>query len=57
MIYSSEDIECDKLKLVILDHFLPFYLPKNQKNQNFARMKKLLEISSFYSCVPKITFI
>ena len=39
--------------------FLPFYCPKNQikiknspKNQNFNNKKKLLEISSFYTCVP-----
>ena len=41
---------------VILDHFLPFYLPNNPKNQNFEKMKKKLvdmEISSFYTCVPK----
>ena len=25
----------------ILDHFLPFYQPKNLKNQNFEKMKKL----------------
>ena len=25
---------------VILDNFLPFYPPKNQKNQNFEKMKK-----------------
>ena len=25
---------------VILDYFLPFYLPKNPENQNFERMKK-----------------
>ena len=25
MIYSSGDVECDRLKLVIMDHFLPFY--------------------------------
>ena len=25
---------------VILDHFLPFYPPKNLKNQNFEKMKK-----------------
>ena len=32
---------------------------KNQKNQNFEKMKekKLLEISSFYICVPKTTII
>ena len=25
---------------VILDHFLPFYPPKNPRNQNFEKMKK-----------------
>ena len=40
MTYSSRDIERDKLKLVILGHVLPFYLPKNLKNQNFEKMKK-----------------
>ena len=24
--------------MVILGHFLPFYSPKNQKNQNFEKM-------------------
>ena len=33
MIYSSWDIEQNILKLEILGHFLPFYLPKNPKNQ------------------------
>ena len=28
---------------VILDHFLPFYLLNNPKNQNIEKMKKLLE--------------
>ena len=41
MIYSSWDIERDRLKLVILGHFLPFYSPKNQKNHNFEKMKKI----------------
>ena len=31
MIYSSWDIEQNILKLVILGHFLPFYLHKNPK--------------------------
>ena len=31
---------------------------KNPKNQNFEKVKKkLLEISSFYTCVPKTTII
>ena len=34
-------MERDGLKLVILGHFLPFYSPKNQKNQNFEKMKKV----------------
>ena len=53
-IYRSWDIEHDGLKLVIFGHFLPFYPPKNQKNQNLDKLKKLPEISSFYTCVPKI---
>ena len=31
--------------------------PKNPKNQNFEKWKNLLEILSFYSCVPKIIII
>ena len=48
MIYRSQDIEHNILKLVILGHFLPFYPPpppplprKNPKNQNFEKWKKL----------------
>ena len=37
---------------VVLDHFLPFYRPNNPKNQSFKKMKKILEILSFYTCVP-----
>ena len=60
MIYSSWDIECETLKLVIMSHFLLFYPPpppppKNQKNQNFEKMKKMLEIS-FYTSVPKMFY-
>ena len=41
MIYSSCDTECDRLKLIIMAHFLPFYPPlKSKKNQNFEKMKK-----------------
>ena len=40
MIYSSWDIECEGLKLVILGYFSPFILPENPKNQNFEKMKK-----------------
>ena len=42
IIYSSWYIECDRLKLVIMGHFLPFYLPpKNPKNQYFEKMKRI----------------
>ena len=37
MIYSSWDIEQNKLKLVILGHFLPFIPLKTTKNQNFEK--------------------
>ena len=57
MIYSSWDIKCERLKLVIMDHFCPFTLPKNPKNQNFENMKKMLEISSFYKSVPETTIM
>ena len=57
MIYSSSNIEQNILKLVILGQFLPFYSPKNPKNQNFEKWKKLLEVLSFYICAPKIAII
>ena len=128
MIYSSCDVECDRLKFIIMGNFLPFYPPpplspplrpslkpkksefwKNEKNcyyrdiiilhictknynhmrygswntkwdrhnflsfwaisalyplspnnlenQNFENMKKGSGMSSFYTCVPKITII
>ena len=53
MIYSSWDIKRDRLKLENLGHFLPFYHPKNQNNQNFEKMKKMLEKSSFYTWYQK----
>ena len=31
--------------------------PKNLKNKNFEKIKKLLKISSFYTCLPKTTII
>ena len=42
---------------VILGHFLPFYPTNNRPNQNFEKMKKHLEISSFYTSVPKLMII
>ena len=55
--YASWDMKHDREFLVILGHFLPFYPPNNPKNLNFEKMKKTLEISSFYKSVPKIMII
>ena len=47
MIYSSWDIECDRLKLVIMAHFLPFtLLLKTKKIRILKKWKKLPEIWS-----------
>ena len=37
----SWDIECDRLKLVIMGLFLPFFPLKPPKNQNFEKVKKI----------------
>ena len=39
----------------ISDYFLPFYLPNNP--ENLEKMKKTLEISSFYTSAPKVMVI
>ena len=38
-------------------HFLPFYPTSHLEHQNFEKMKKCLEILSFYTCVPQMTII
>ena len=56
MIYSSSDIECDRLKLVIMGLFYPFTPPnpKNLKNQNSKKMKKLAgAIIILHMCTKK----
>ena len=40
-----------------LGPFLSFYPPNTPKNQNFEKMKKCLEILSFYKNVPKTMII
>ena len=42
---------------VILGHFSPFTPLAIQKNQNFGKMEKQLNISSFYTRLPKIMLI
>ena len=36
-------MERDGLKLANVGHFLPFYSPKNPKNQNFEKEEKIAE--------------
>ena len=44
----------DRLKLVIMGHFLPLHPPlKTQKIRILKKWKELLEISSIYVSVPK----
>ena len=51
MIYSSGDIEQNKLKLVILGNFFALYTSKNPKNQNFGKMKKFAgDIIILHTC-------
>ena len=57
VIYSSWDLKQNILKLVILGHFFPFYPRKKPQNKKFWKMKKLLQILSFYTCAPKIIMI
>ena len=57
MIYSSWDIEQNKLKLVILGHFLPFIFLKTPKIKIFEKWNIFLEILSFYTRATKITII
>ena len=37
-----------------MGYFLPFHPCNSPKNENFEKVKKSLEISSFYASVPKI---
>ena len=49
-IWSSAELFCH------LGHFLPFY-PSNTLKMKISKMKKFLEMSSFYASVPKIMII
>ena len=57
MIYSSWHIAQNILKLVILGHLLPLHPHKNSIIKILKNEKILLEISLFYTCVPKIAII
>ena len=46
-----------QLKLVIMGHFVALLPPsKHLKNQNFEKIQKLMEISSFYPCVQNMRY-
>ena len=51
MIYGFSDMECNR------QNFWTVFCPNNPKNQNFEKLKKPLEISSFYKSVPKFMII
>ena len=56
MTYSFWDIEYGRLKMVtLIKSFFALLLPKTKKIRILKKMKKWLEISSFYISVPKIT--
>ena len=40
---NSWDIDCEGLKLLLFGDVLHFYPPKNKKNQNFEKIKKIVE--------------
>ena len=56
IMYSSWDMKCDRI-LCHFDPFLLFYSTNNPKKQNLKKMKRHLEISPFYTSVPKIMII
>ena len=58
MLHCSWDMVCDGCKLFfILGHFLPFYPLTAQKMKISKKWKKQLEMSSFYTSIPKIMII
>ena len=58
MIYSSWDIECDRLKSVIMGHLSLFDLPpKKKKKCNFEKLKKLAGYHYFTHVYQKTTII
>ena len=62
IIWQSYDIwflsiNCKTYFFVILGHFLLFYPPNSPKNENIKTWKLILDISSFYTNVPKIMII
>ena len=42
------------MDVIVIFSFWAIFYPNSQKNQNYKKMKRTPEISSFYTCVPKI---
>ena len=58
MMYGSRDMVSNgQFFLSFLVMFLPFHPTNKPENQNFDKMNKSLEISSFYTSEPKIMII
>ena len=53
VMYGSWDTKHDKMNSCHFGQYFAHLPPKNPKNQNFEKMKKSLEILSFYTSVPK----
>ena len=56
MIYSSSKYRAKQTEIGNLRSFFALYHPKNPKNPDFVN-ENLLEVSSFYTCAPKIRTI
>ena len=57
MMYGSWDIKCKGQSFCHFGPFLPFDPPNNPKNQNLEKIKKHLEILSFYFSVTQMMII
>ena len=57
MIHGSLDMECNRIFMLFWDIFCPFTPLITQKIKILKMRKKQMEISSFYTSVPKIKII
>ena len=57
MMYDSWDIKCKRQSFLWFWAIFCPDTPNNPKNQNSEKIKKHLEILSFYTCVPQMTII
>ena len=57
MMYTSWDMECDRFFLSFLAIFCTFTLLTTWKIKILKKWEKHLQLSSFYTCLPKIRII